>query len=190
MPIVLYLGRNVKEYKQNSKEIIEGLLKANALQCEKCLQGMKRHSSYTRGIKETGEKLTIEIIRCKQCKNGHALLPDFLLPGKHYSGNEIESVLIDSATVPVDEIETEASESTVRRWIKEVGERVRGACGIIKYLFKCAGKAISELRITSGGPYSELEQILEMAPKAIKSSGNKLGLANIWIGTNEVRSYI
>jgi len=190
MPIVLYLGRSVKEYREKSEGIINKLLKTNALQCEFCLNPMKRHSSYTRGIKETGEELPIIIIRCKPCRNGHALLPDFLLPRKHYSGNEIESVLIDGAAMPVDEIETEASEPTVRRWLAQVSESVKGACGIIKYLFKCAGKAISELKITAGTPYNELEQILEMAPEPLKSSGNKLGLANIWIGTNAVRAYI
>jgi hypothetical protein len=120
----------------------------------------------------------------------HALLPDFLLPRKHYSGNEIESVLIDSATVPAGEIETEAGESTVKRWISEVGEKVKGACGLLKYLFGRAGKAVSELAVMAGPPYSELEQILEMAPKQLKSSGNKLGLANLWIGASEMKAYI
>jgi hypothetical protein len=151
---------------------------------------MKRHSSYERGIKETGEQIKIIIIRCNPCKKGHALLPDFLLPRKHYSGNEIESVIIDSATLPPEEIETEASAPTVRRWITQIKERINRATGIIKYLFKRAGKAISELSIETGNPYSELEQLLEMAPKRLKHSGNKLGLANLWTGTNEVRAYI
>ena len=190
MPIVLYLGRSVKEYKEKSEELIKILLKENALQCELCIKPMKYHSSYTRRIKETGEELSIIIVRCRPCKNGHALLPDFLLPRKHYSGNEIESVLIESAAMAVDKIETEASEPTVRRWIKEINESVKKVCGIIKYLFKCAGEAISELKIRASTPYGELEQILEMAPKPQKSSGNKLGLANIWIGTNAIRAYI
>jgi len=151
---------------------------------------MKRHSSYERGIKETGVKLTITIVRCKPCNNGHALLPDFLLPRKHYSGNEIESVIIDSASNTVEEIETEASEPTVRRWITQIGESIKRASNIIKYLFHRTGKAISELSIFPGAPYSELEQLLEKAPCPLKHSGNKLGLANLWIGTNEARAYI
>jgi flavoprotein len=190
MPIVLFLGRNVKEYTEKSEKTIKEMIKENAFRCEICLQPMKLHSSYERGIKETGEKLTIMIVRCKACEKGHALLPDFLLPNKHYSGNEIESVIIDGASVSVDEIETEASESTVRRWISEVGESVQRACGIIKYLFKRMGRAISELSVTAGPAYSELEEILEMAPERIKNSGNKLGLANLWIGRNEIRAYI
>jgi hypothetical protein len=118
------------------------------------------------------------------------LLPDFLLPRKHYSGNEIESVIIDSGTLSAEEIETEASVPTVRRWIMQIGEGIERAGSIIKYLYKRAGKAISELSIHPGTPYSELEQLLEIAPIHLKHSGNKLGLANLWIGTNEVRAYI
>jgi len=190
MSIILFLGRNVKEYAKGSEQTIEELLISGSLLCELCLQPMKRHSSYERGIKETGEKLRINIVRCKPCKKGHALLPDFLLPRKHYSGNEIESVIIDSGTLPIKEIETEASEPTVRRWIVDIGEGIKRSCSIIKHLFKQAGKAISELSIAAGALYSELEQLLEMAPRPLKNSGNKLGHANLWIGTNEVRAYI
>ena len=114
------------------------------------------------------------------------MLPDFLLPRKHYSGNEIESVIIDSETLPANQIETEASEATVKRWIKQIGERIKRAVSQLKYLFGRAGQAVSEAAIDAGHCYSELEQILDMAPQAVKYSGNKLGLANIWLGTNEV----
>jgi hypothetical protein len=190
MSIILFLGRNVKEYTECVEQITEKSLTSGRLLCELCLLPLKRHSNYKRGIKETGEKLRINIVRCKPCNKGHALLPDFLLPGKHYGGNEIESVIIDSASLPMSEIETEASEPTVRRWIAQIGDGIKRACGIIKYLFKQSGKAISELSIATGTAYSELEQLLEKAPKPLKSSGNKLGLANLWIGTNEVRAYI
>jgi len=190
MSMVLFLGRNVKEYTTGSEQAIQALIEAGHLRCDLCLQAMKRHSSYERGIKETGERLKIIIIRCDPCNKGHALLPDFLLPRKHYSGNEIESVIIDSATLAADEIETEASVPTVRRWITQIGEGIGRASSIIKYLIKRAGKAISELSIETGTPYSELEQLLEMVPKRLKNSGNKLGLANLWIGTNGVRAYI
>jgi len=151
---------------------------------------MKRHSRYKRRIKETAEKLTITVVWCRKCKKWHALLPDFILSRKHYSGNEIESVLIDSETTPLSDIETEASESTVRRWVEQIGERVKHAGNVLKYHFRCAGKAISEIAITPGTTYGELEQVLEMAPVAIKCSGNKLGLANLWLGTCDTKSYI
>ena len=190
MSIVLHLGRDVKEYKEKSEEIILQAIAEGRFGCEFCLHPMVRHSNYDRGIKETGQKLTITMVWCKACEKFHALLPDFLLPRKHYSGNEIESVLIDSGSLPVKEIDTEASEPTVRRWIQQVGERIKQAIGILKYLFRRAGQAVGEVAIDAGHCYSELEQVLERAPREVRYSGNKLGLANIWLGTNETVVHI
>ena len=190
MSIVLFLGQNVKEYSNNSEEMVKQLISEGAIRCETCLLPMSRHSSYERGIKETGQRIMVTVVWCSKCKVWHALLPDFLLPNKHYSGNEIESVIIDSASNPVLQIETEASEATARRWAKQVGERVRRAVGILKFLFRRAGQAVSEAAINEGPCYSELEQALEMAPSPIKYSGNKLGLANLWLGTDDMKAYI
>jgi hypothetical protein len=90
----------------------------------------------------------------------------------------------------VNEIETQASESTVRRWIDQIGERIKRAIGILKYKFGQAGKAINEVAIDTGSVYNELEQVLDFAPSVIKFSGNKLGLANLWLGTNDIKAYI
>ena len=190
MAIVTYLGRTVKEYEKISEEIIKQGISEGRFRCEKCLRPMSRHSSYVRGIRETGEEITIIMVWCGKCRNWHALLPDFLLPRKHYSGNEIESVIIDSATESVSRIDTEASESTVRRWIKQIGGRIRDAVGKLKYIFRRDGQAVSEAAIDAGHCYSELEQILEMAPRSVKCSGNKLGLANMWLGPNGAAGYI
>ena len=190
MSIVLHLGRDVKEYSEKSKEIILQAISEGRFRCEFCLQPMVRHSNYERGIKETGQKVTITMVWCKACKKYHALLPDFLLPRKHYSGNEIESVIIDGGSLPVNQIDTEASEPTVRRWIQQIGERIKRAIGILKYLFGRAGQAVGEVAIDAGHCYSELEQLLEMAPQEVRYSGNKLGLANIWLGTNVTAFHI
>jgi hypothetical protein len=190
MPIVMFLGENVKDYEKKNLVIIKETLSEGLFRCEFCLQSMKLHSHYERNIKETGEVITINIVWCSKCRKWHALLPDFLLSNKHYSANEIECVIIDSATENVNQIETEASQSTVRRWIKQVSERIERAVGILKYLFRCAGQAINEIVIDPGPCYNELEQVLEKAPSDVKHSGNRLGLANIWIGTNDIKVYI
>ena len=190
MTIVLFSGRNVKEYLDSSKDTIKQLIGKGAFGCELCLEPMSYHSSYIRGIKETKQKIPIIIVWCSRCREWHALLPDFLLPNKHYSGNEIESVIIDSASVPVSHIETAASEVTVRRWINQIGERIRQAVSILKILFGRKGQAISEIQVDTGPGYNELEQILEMAPSALKFSGNRLGLANLWLGTNKIPIHI
>jgi len=190
MTIVLFLGQNVKEYEDNRKDTIKQLLSNKAIGCELCFKPMAYHSSYVRGIKETGQKIVITMVWCSKCRNWHALLPDFLLKNKHYSGNEIESVIIDSITEPVNNIETAASEVTARRWIKEIGEKIEQAVSILKFHFGRAGQAVSEVAIDAGSGYNELEQVLEKAPSELKYSGNKLGLANLWLSTNAIPIYI
>jgi hypothetical protein len=186
----MFLGKNVKDYKLKSEEIIkQGIMDGRFLCCI-CMRLMTIHSHYVRKIKETGEAIRITMVWCRKCKAWHALLPDFIQPYKHYSGNEVEAVIIDSATEPVNRIESEASESTVRRWIKQIGERTKQAVCILKLLFGSDGQAVSEIKIEPGSAYSELEQVLEMAPKEITCSGNKLGMANIWLGTNGTPVFI
>jgi hypothetical protein len=190
MAIVLFLGANVKEYEETKEETLKQCLAEGRIRCDICTQPMKRHSSYTRSIRETGEKLDIAVVFCKKCGKWHALLPDFLLPHKQYSADEVESVLIDSQTLPTIQIETAASEPTVRRWIAQMGERLKKAVSIIKYLFAKMSNAVSEIAIEPGGVYSELEQLLSMVPKHVKTCGNRLGLANIWLGTHDRKALL
>jgi len=186
----MFLGHDVKEYEKTSAEIIGRAISEGGLLCALCLRPMAVHSSYVRGIKETGGRIKITMVWCGKCRKWHALLPDFLLPRKHYSGNEIESVIIESETAPVSQIDTEASESTVRRWLKQIGGRIRQAVGKLKYHFGRGRRAVSEAAIDAGHCFDELEQVVAMAPFAAKYSGNKLGLANIWLGTCGAAAYI
>jgi len=190
MSMVFHLGRDVKEYNARHDQIIDKLIEDGRIRCEKCTEPMVRHSSYVRSVKETTQEIEYTVVYCKSCKKYPALIPDFMLRCKHYSGNEVESVILDSATIPVDRIDTKASERTVRRWIAQIGERVSGAVGMLKIAFMEVGRAISELSIVPGSAYSELEQVLDMAPSDAKYSGNKLGLANIWLGAFGRSSYI
>ena len=197
MSIVLFLGKDVNDYKEKSLDIIKNAINNKLLLCEYKSTPLKIHMHYTRKIKygankSNEAKIEIYFLICKICKrpHGHALLPDFLSPYKQYSADEIESVIIDSATQPVNEIDTEASESTVKRWIKQVGSRIIRAISMLKANFMELGKVITEVMITSGHYYSELEQLLEMAPSTVKYGGNKLGLANIWISRQNRKMYI
>jgi hypothetical protein len=193
-PIVLFIARNVKDYKLNSDEIIKKTLIDKRLLCSKCLCPLSRHSRYTRKIKGTSEEITIAVVWCRACKVWHALIPDFLLPHKHYSADDIEYVIIESETHEPHEtlsgIDTKASESTVRRWISQVGGRIRQAIGILKNLFGQEGKAVNEIKIDPGSCYSELEQILEQAPEEIDCCGNKLGMANIWLRKHTIPTFV
>jgi len=197
MSIVIFLGKDVNEYNEKSLEIIENALNNKILLCEYKSTPLKIHLHYARKIrfganKSKRAKIEIYFLICKECErqHGHALLPDFLSPYKQYSADEIESVIIDSASQPVSEIDTEASESTIRRWIKQVGHRIIRAVSVLKAVFMEMGRIIAEVRLTPGHCYSELEQLLEMAPGTPKYGGNKLGLANIWLSRQSRRMYI
>jgi len=189
-PIIMFLGREVKEYGKKSLVIIKQAINEGKLLCERCLRPMAVHSSYPRGIKETGEKIRITMVWCKKCRKWHAVLPDFLLPNKHYSANEIEGVIIDGETTPIEEIDTAASATTVKRWLKQVGESIIRAVAKLKYHFGRKGQAVSEVAVDDVYCYAQLEQLLEKAPKETKTCGNKLGLANICLGTCGVVEYI
>jgi len=197
MSIIMFLGRDVKEYKEKSLEIIANAIENRALLCEFKSTPMQIHMHYPRGVKRGAgkadrDKIEVYFVICKACDvaHGHALLPDFLLPYKQYGADEVESVIIDSATQAVSAIDTEASESTARRWIKQVGGRVVRAVSVLKAIFMEIGRAIAETRIAPGHCYGELEQVLEMAPCKLRYGGNKLGLANMWLGRQSRREYI
>jgi hypothetical protein len=196
MPIVLYLGKDIKEYESESEKIIKRKMTEGEILCELCTKTMARHSSYDREIKETGDKINITVVWCRPCHTWHSLQPDFLLPCKHYSGNEIESVIIDSATESISNIDTKASESTVRRWIIQISERIMQAISKLKGHCALRGSPISETEIKLGTVYDELEQVLEHAlakifdDPPIKRCGNKLGLANILLRSTDMPALI
>jgi len=181
MSIVLYLGYDINEYNESSAKKIQKCIENGEIICENCSKPLTRHSTYDRTIKEKKLTLTITMVWCKKCKIWHSLQPDFLLPRKHYSGAEVEDVIIESEFIPVDQINTPASESTRRRWIRNVGDNIRRSVSLLKYLFGRMGQAVSEIAIKAGSCYNELQQILKMAPADIKNSGCRLGLANLWL---------
>jgi len=113
MPIIAYLGFTVKEYENDSMEHLCAL----TIYCPKDINAqMTIHSHYLRRIKETGEMIAVYRLICPECGKTIAVLPDFLLPYKQYSANEIEAVMIDAESMSVYDIETKASVRTVQRY--------------------------------------------------------------------------
>jgi hypothetical protein len=142
---------------------------------------MAVHDSYPRTIKETGEKIRIYRLICYECNDTIAVLPDFLMPYKQYSANEIEAVIIDAETTGVYDIETKASVYTVRRWIKTIGDQITEWISKFKALIiKTTGKTVSEIILLGLTPTEQLKTLSEYLPK-IKTCGNILGFACIYI---------
>ena len=183
MIIIAYLGGSVKEYLERYQDLAAAL----RISCPNHPnQTMVKHARYTRGIKETGEKISIQRLICRECNSTVSLLPDFLLPYKQYSANEIESVIIDSETTGIYEIDTPASVYTVRRWIKEMSGQITAWISMLKtLLIGVYGLGYSEAAL-AGLPL--IEQIRELSKKLprIKHSGNLLGYAGIYAASHPV----
>ena len=87
--IIAFLGKTIKEYRQNHVIYLDKL----NLICPSCSSKTHWHCWYERFIK--GEELPIMILRikCCGCKKTHAVLPDLLSPYKQYPLTVIEKIL-------------------------------------------------------------------------------------------------
>ena len=181
MSIIAYLGSTVKEYGEKGKTMLLAL--------EICCPNhpakiLAFHSTYTRTIKETGEKAVIHILICHKCGYSTSVLPDFLLPNKHYSANEVESVIMQAADgVGVYDTDTNASVSTVRRWLGEwcsEGGKLQKSVNRLKMLAYSQGCAVSEIILADLPLIEQLKEFVYALPK-IHFSGNLLGFAGIYL---------
>jgi len=178
MLIIAYLGTSVKEYLEKAQGMVAGL----GMCCPKHPEKrMAFHDTYPRTIKETGEKIDIQRLICYECRSTIAILPDFLLPNKHYSANEIESVILQSeAGSSVYDIDTAAAVCTVRRWLSGIPEKLTEQVSKLKSLaienYACP---ISEVTHKDLSLMEQIRHISQRLPK-IRYSGNLLGYAGIY----------
>ena len=178
MPIIAYLGKTINEY-INSALI---LLSALEFYCPVCGEKMTYHDDYPRKIKEKGITIRINRIKCKKktCNKTQAVLPDFIAPYKHYSADEIESVILESIDTEPESINTPASLATVRRWLKSYETESTDWLSKLKtILHAVAGKSISGLQLNCHW-IEELPKFIKKLPP-IQTSGNILGDALIYI---------
>jgi hypothetical protein len=177
MAINAYLGSTVEEYNEGAMD------KLNALDiyCPEHGRKMVLHDHYYRGIKELGVEIRINRLICHDCGKTHAILPDFLQPYKQYSANQIESVLKNDAEKNPDEVEV-VNTITKSRWLKTMGAKAMAMASLMSALaLETVGRTVS---IITYGDMPYVRQILEIAKclPAIKSSGNALGTACMYLG--------
>ena len=92
MPIIAYFGGDVQSY------LALGRWRPPLPEmCPVCQgqAGFTSHGSYLRYVAEESPWLQIAIPRlmCKACRRTFGVLPDFLIPGRHYSAHLIQSAL-------------------------------------------------------------------------------------------------
>ena len=178
--IISYLGQNVYAYIRKGLYYLEQLV----LMCPKCISETISHGSYKRHIREGDAKVCLVIYRvlCCKCKATHAVIPDFMRPYKHYSACESELALRDHEDgVPLEEIESSADISTIRRWVNEFKVRGERAATELKSILAKQGKRVANGLDKAGGKiFPMLELLLEKLP-GLESSHLTIGESNQWL---------
>ncbi|MEN3004804.1 DUF6431 domain-containing protein [Dehalobacterium formicoaceticum] len=181
--IIAYLGRNVKEYREKFLRYLDEL----ELICPGCGEKTVFHATYKRHlhIEDNVEWLTIQRVICKECERTHAVIPDFIRPYKHYSACDSEMSLRDMDNgIPVEQVETSASISTLRRWAVEFREKSHQIAGALKaLLFRFYKKVVNEIEFYGLKIFLILERILEEFPE-IESNNLVIGDTNILFTSN------
>jgi hypothetical protein len=182
--IIAYLGRNVKDYRENFLRNFEKL----AVYCPQCTGKTVLHGCYDRhiNINENTEWIVIQRVICSKCRRTHAIMPDFIKPYKHYSAGDVEFALRDAeGGISAEKVETTASIPTVKRWVNEFIELGKQAVGGLKAILKNTfDKTINDIGIIGLKTFEILEYLLEKLP-CIESSGLTIGEANQWL-TNHI----
>lgn len=165
------MGLTCKQYKLEFEIISETIkqeISQGVLRCPICGDFLLVHGNYTRKtIDSLGNALNLEIIqsRCKNkdCCKTHALIPDFIMPYKHYSLETIEMVLSEiEKTGKLNNLNCPAEDTTIRRWYNEFKERGQLALGwLLNLLFEVYQKNLSLLKLHNLSLLKSLERVVK-----------------------------
>jgi hypothetical protein len=121
--IITHSGRNEQEYSARLEKLL-----AKLFYCPDCgsithFNQWKTRSAWSNEA-DNGEIRQLQVLCTNpECKKTHVIIPDFLNPHKRYVGAEIEAA-IESEFTGSSPSETQAEDSTKRRWIKQFAERL------------------------------------------------------------------
>lgn len=174
------MGQSVKAYLTHFLRYLESL----ELRCPCCGGGTTNHGSYERHvhIADIVEYIPIQRVKCNNCNKTHAVIPDFISPRKHYSACDIEFALkdLEDGLTP-EQVESEASVQTMRRWWTEYKDKLEQAAGALRSLFfRVFDKTINEISMMGVKGFALLERILNTFPP-IEFSDLIISKANLWL---------
>ena len=150
-------------------QTVERMLRFGKALCARCGGPLAVHDCYPRHIlDENGERHDGWIVQghCSACKKYPALIPDFIMPYKHY-----EAAVIESAISKVEEEgrirlgDCPAAGSTVWRWVNQFEER--GALAVwclLAILYTVYGLHISALELIDQGLLKKLVRLARKFP--------------------------
>jgi len=132
MAIIAFLGNSVNEYIDQYLSLLEGM----EFFCEKHPeQRLAYHGTYTRTVKDAEVEIPIQRLICNKCKKAKmggtvSVLPHFLKPRRQFTNEAVVSVVEQSKAGKTPyEMDTKASISTVRRWLRESSTQDRQHLG-------------------------------------------------------------
>jgi hypothetical protein len=108
------------------------MLNRGDILCPLCGGAFAVHGSYKRHCKDGFDQRHdgwIAQVHCSACNKYPSLIPDFIMPYKHYKAEVIEAVIIESEEGCLDLSSCPADESTMRRWANQFKERGARAAG-------------------------------------------------------------
>ena len=155
--------------------------------CVLCFGSLRYHDCYDRKTKdEDGHRHFGWIAQgyCKDCKVYPALIPDFIMPHKHYSAEVIEAVIAESESGRVVEQfgGCAADVSTMRRWIKQFNVRGASAVGwMIAALFEVYERHLRVFELRQKKLLNQLARLLHEFPDY--DGGSIFGTVNIILTT-------
>jgi len=163
-------------------QTVERMLRLSKALCAQCGGPMTVHDCYPRHIlDEHGTRHDGWVAQgcCITCKKYPSLIPDFIMPYKHY-----EAAVIEAAILKVEEegrlrlIDCPAAGSTVWRWVNQFEERGALAVGcLLAILYTVYGLHISALELVDQGLLKQLARLAREFP--VPDACGVIGRVNI-----------
>jgi len=178
--------------KANFFEKAEVMLAANELMCcgavlcSQCARRLTLHGAYRRHCRdETGKRHYGWVAQghCAVCVCYPSILPDFIMPHKHYMTEVIEAVVAESENGRIIERfdGCAADVSTMRRWVRQFKTRGAAAVGwLLSALFELYNRHLNAIKLQN-------KKLLELLTRLLQEftipGGSLFGRVNIILTT-------
>jgi len=188
--IVWHFGNSCKYDFCNKAEVHQtavDLTCSGIIVCDKCYGYLSVNGCYPRHVlDDDGNRSDGWIAQgyCDTCNCYPSLIPDFIMPHKHYDAKVIERVIVESENgINIESLDgCSADVSTMRRWIKQFKQRGSQAVGwLLSILLKLFERHISLLELQNRSLLKQLTRLLNEFH--IHKSDSVIGKVNIILTT-------
>jgi uncharacterized C2H2 Zn-finger protein len=149
--------------------------------CPICGRPLSLHGSYKRHVKDGyGQRHDgwVAQLHCSACNTYPALIPNFIMPYKHYKVEVIEAVIVESEEDGLELSSCPADTSTIRRWVNQFEKRGVVAIGwLASILFSLFGRHVNIMEQQNKSLLGHLAYLLHQIH--IPEAGEVIARANI-----------